>query len=346
MKINNSWRSLLILIALVLLVPLAFNLDVLAQGGETVYITSPSAGESLTGLITITGAVDFADFQKYELFLKSGDELLWVATVYAPVINGNLARLDTRTVPDGAYQLIIRQVRTDSNYTEFGGPNFFIENNLGAPLPYPEVESSFLYPPQGGALMRVRNCSGDNLEFDYNSPKGFCSNDELLIPFKHVDSTTCPFTDVLLKPCEYRGTARGQGLSKGATYSFVADAGKIYELTFPGNDQIYIAEIEGDERAETDVGGLDRGDSARLQPVEAVDEAAASDTTVTTEEAPAPVAAAPQTSQESASEAESMLPVSGQDRQPNIASVVSAVGLILVLLVGGFVATRKRGYPA
>ncbi|MEW5961785.1 MAG: hypothetical protein AB1801_29040, partial [Chloroflexota bacterium] len=349
MKTNYWRRSGLILGVLVLLI-LAVNINALAQGEETIYVTNPTAGQSVTGLITITGAVDFADFQKYELFLKTGDELLWAATVYAPVINGNLARLDTRTVPDGAYQLVIRQVRTDSNYTEFNGPTFFIENNLGAPLPYPEVESSLLYPPEAGALMRVRNCGGDNLEFDYNSPAGFCSADQLLIPFKHADSTICPFADVLLKPCEYRGTARGQGLALGATYSFMAEAGKIYELTFPGNGQIYIAEVKGDERAETDTAALDRGDPARVQPATSVAEAAQSEAVVVADKTPPPASAppvvAPQPSGADSAETETMLPVSGQDREINIVSIVSAVGLILLLLVGGFMATRQRRYPA
>ena len=176
---NHSLQFRLIGVVVMLFLALGISTDALAQSGETAGVTSPAGGASVSGIITVTGTVDFPDFQKYEIYLKTGTQLVWAATVYAPVINGNLARLDTRTFPDGAYQLVIRQVRTDSNYTEFMGPTFIIENNLGAPLPYPEVEPGFLYAPVTGALARIRNCSGSDLKFDYNSPDGFCSADDL-----------------------------------------------------------------------------------------------------------------------------------------------------------------------
>ena len=347
-------RYMLTLIVLLFLLLISVNTNVLAEGGETVYITSPAEGESLVGVITITGAVGFQDFQKYELFLKTGDEMLWAATIYAPVINGNLARLDTRIFPDGAYQLIVRQVRTDSNYTEFVGPNFFIENNLGAPLPYPEVEANFLYPPEAGALIRVRNCSGDNLEFDYNSPEGFCSSDKIWIPFKHAESTYCPFADILLKPCEYRGTVRGQGTSAVANYGFVAEAGKIYELTYPGGSKFYLGQVEGDDRAETDIGDLDPNDPARLQLPAAVEDdksvevsSAVAEASISSQVTTGPeVTTSSYVSDETPAEVEVMLPVSGRGTEVDMTFVIAAVGLILLLIVGGVVATRKRGYPA
>jgi hypothetical protein len=336
----------LILTAVVLLVFFA-DVGALAQG-EIVDVTSPAEGESVASLITITGTVDFSDFQKYELFLKNEEQMLWAATAYAPVIDGNLARLDTKTFPDGAYQLIIRQVRTDSNYTEFLGPTFYIENNLGAPVPYPEVESSFLYSPVAGALARVRNCSGDRLEFNYNSPEGFCSGDDVWIPFKDAASSTCPYLDILLTPCEYRGTARGQGTPKGATYSFLAEAGKIYELTYPGGDQIYIAEVEGDARAETDTGSLEPGDPARLQSTVATEDETENEAVSVADKAPAPTeipeSVAPPG--ETSAQSESMLPVSGQGTRSNMIFIAVAVGLIILLVGGGVLASRKRNYSA
>jgi hypothetical protein len=319
---HQSWRYLLTVVAILVLLALGMGTVALAQGGESVYITTPSDGESLTGLVTVTGAVDFPDFQKYELYLKSGDEMLWAATVFAPVINGNLAFLDTRTFPDGAYQLIVRMVRNDSNYTEYRGPSFFIENNLGAPLPAPEMDSSPLYPPVSGAVARVRNCGGDTLKFDYHSPDGFCSGGSLLIP------------------CEYRGTAQGEGQPKGASYSFVAEAGRIYELNYPGGDIIYIGEVEGDERASTDTGGLDPGDPARMQPPAAAGAEAAPQPTA----AATPVKAAPAPT--ASTQSDTMLPVSGRGTESRTEFIAVAGGLILLLIVGGVVATRRRGYTA
>jgi hypothetical protein len=343
---KNLSRRFLMLVGLVVLLVLAASTTILAQQGETVYLTTPTAGQTVSGLVTVTGAVDFADFQKYELFLKTGEQLVWAATVYAPVINGDLAFLDTRTFPDGAYQLVVRMVRNTSNYTEFMGPTFYIENNLGAPLPYPEIDSSPLYPPVSGAVARIRNCSGHTLEFDYHSPTGFCSGGNLSVMFKDQNSPVCPYQDVLLVPCEYRGTATGQGELRGAGYSFVAEAGKIYELNYPGGDVIYIAEVEGDERAATDLGGLVPGDPARQQPVPA----AVTETTAAMEQSPppadvstsAPAVAAPI----APARVDTMLPESGQASRPQTAFVIAAAGLILLLIVGGVVAARRRGYPA
>lgn len=340
----------LLLVGLVILLVLAVSIIVLAQQGETVYLTGPTAGETVSGLITVTGAVDFADFQKYELFLKTGEQLVWAATVYAPVINGDLAFLDTRTFPDGAYQLVVRMVRNTSNYTEFMGPTFYIENNLGAPLAHPEIESSPLYPPVSGAVARVRNCSGNNLEFDYHSPTGFCSGGNLQILPKAETSSVCPYQDILLIPCEYRGTAAGQGEPRGAGYSFVAEAGKIYEVNYPGGGVVYIAEAEGNERAATDVGGLAPGDPARLQPVPAAEAARMAETAAAVEQAPAPAdvsTSAPAVAAPSApAKTDTMLPESGQASQSQTAFVVVAAGLILLLVVGGVVAARRRVYPA
>ncbi len=347
----QSLRYFLILVIMMLLLVLGRSITVSALGGETVYVTSPAEGESISSLFTVTGAVDFPDFQKYELYLKSGDEMLWAATVHSPVIDGNLAFLDTRTFPDGAYQLIVRMVGTDSNYTEFMGPTFFIENELGAPLPYPEIESSPLYPPVAGALARIKNCGGNNLEFDYHSPEGFCSSGNLWIMYKGQDSPTCPYQDVLLIPCEYRGTAIGQGEPRGASYSFVAEAGKIYQLDYPGGDIIYIGEIEGDERASTDTGGLAPDDPARMQPAAAAEDIGEVEIAAAVEKAPQPTAV-PEPAQavaaptETLAKADTMLPESGQSTEPKTAFVVVAASLILLLVVGGVVAARKRGYTA
>ena len=109
---------------------------------------------------------------------------------------------------------------------------------------------------------------------------------------KLADSPFCPYQDVLLIPCEYRGTAQGEGQPKGATYSFVAEAGRIYELNYPGGDVIYIGEVEGDERSSTDTGGLDLGDPARMQPAAAADGEDAEMAATQSEAAPQPVAAA------------------------------------------------------
>ena len=322
---------------------------------ETISITSPAEGETVSGIITVTGTVDFPDFVKYELFLKTGEQLLWGATVYAPVINGNLAFLDTKSFADGTYQLVTRQVQSDSNYSDFFGPTITIENGLGSPQK-PEVESSPLYPPVAGALLRVRNCSGFNSEFDFVSPQGFCSHGNLWIKAKLQEMPLCTSVDILLIPdCEYRGTLFSEdGQGQGANYQFVAELGKIYELNYPGGRQFFLAEIRGDARAETDTGGLDIKDPVRIESLMSVAgrpvaeapisvapaPASIPATTEAPEQAPAPAAAPTDSSSESA-EPEALLPVSGGANETAMPFAMVATGLILLMVVGGVVAIYR-----
>lgn len=296
----------------------------MAQEGETVYITSPGEGEIVSGIVTLTGAVDFPGFLKYEIFLRNGDLLSWAATVYAPVVNGNLARLDTRTFNDGIYQIVIRKVRADSNYTDEVGPTIIIENNLGGPLPYPEVSPSYLYAPLGAAVLRVRNCSGTDIVFDYQSPEGFCSGGRFEMPFKEQTLDFCPTTDIRLIACEYRGTVSGLGEGQGGRYEFVAEPNKVYLAEYGGGDQVFIREVQPDERAPTDTGGGNQtaaaistqGSNSGLLPTP-----------------PPPVA----------DSTTAMLPVSGAgSAEAHPVFIAAGVGLILLLLVGGVVASRRR----
>lgn len=261
--------------------------------------------------------------------MKTGDSSLWGATVYAPVINGILANLDTRTVPDGSYQIVVRTVRSDSNYNEFLGPIFTVQNELGAPLAHPEVQPSPLYTPFAGALARIQNCSGVDLEFDYTSPDGFCSAQDLWIMPKAQDATICTAVDVLLIPCEYRGTAWGSGEPRARTYSFDAEHGAIYEITYAGGVNLFITEIPGDERAETDAAELDVNDSTRLQ---AIADAQAS-------------VGLPQTQAQGAASStttESILPVSGRAAvTAGLPVVLAALGLVALLVIGGVVAVSR-----
>ncbi len=329
---DYPWRILAI--SFVVLLLFLVTGSVLAQS-TVVEVTSPTEGEAVAGVIDVTGTVSFPDFMKYEIFLQGNGDLLWGATVYAPVVDGTLATIDTRIYPDGIYQMLIRTVNTDSNYDEYVGTSIVIENNLGAPLPFPEVVSSPLYAPVAGALTRFVNCSGDDVQVDYHSPTGFCSADDLWIPFKEQNSPTCPFVDVLMIPgCEYQGTVHGEGQSRGVGYTLDAVAGKVYKVIYAGDAKLYHGEVEPDERAATDTGG---GGAAVVEVSrEAV--IVKTDTGSTQPAAPAPESSDKQTEQ--------MLPVSGQGQDTPISFIIVAVGVILFLLAAGVVAMRKRGQLA
>lgn len=334
---KHPLRYVMIVLAIILAGLAGRGASVLAQEEGTVVIATPADGATVSGLITVTGVVDFPDFLKYEIFLSGGAGLIWAATTYAPVINGDLAMLDTRTFADGTYQMIIRKVNTDSNYTDFTGPTLIIDNGLTAPLPFPEVETSLLYPPPAGALMRLRNCSGNPLEFDYTSPDGFCSADNLWIHPKPQESPICTYVDILLIPCEYRGTAIGMGEKRGASYSFEAENGKAYELSYPGGDRLFIGESLGHPRAETDTGGLDFNDPARYQATPAAAPAP------TSASSSAPAEAAPTTMADGSDASDPLLPVSGEGTESQMPFMIVALVVIVFLIGGGIVAARKRG---
>jgi hypothetical protein len=325
--------TIIIVLAAVLLLDLSQVAAVEAQDQTgNVFITAPAEGATVSGLMIISGAVSFPDFLKYEIFLKPGKgELLWVATTYAPVINGNLARFDTRTYQNGAYQMIIRQVHGDSNYTEVAGPNIVIDNELGAPLPYPEIEPSYLYAPDNYALVRLKNCSGVDLEFDYASANG--SADALKLRAKGQDTTYCPFEDFVVIPGEYHGTATGSG-EKPYTYSFQTELGKVYELIYngegAGRDQFMVNYLQPDERASTDTAV---GPSA----VEAV-AAAPTQTPVPLAVAVAPAEAAPAAVAppvEAPAHGQAVLPVTGQGDGSNLPFLLIGMAALLFVIGGG-----------
>jgi len=339
---NRFWRHILVVVLLGIVWLLASISPVVAEE-PNISIATPDQGETISGLITVTGTVDFPDFLKFEIMLKTGDEVAWVATIHAPVIQGNLARLDSRLFLDGSYQLVVRQVNSDTNYTDYLGPTITIDNGLGSPWLHPVIESNFLYAPPEHALLRVRNCAQRNMEFDYNSPTGFCSAGDLWIMGREADSSFCPFEDVLLIPnCEYRGTVVGEGDPLGGTYSLQTEKGKIYQLDYPGGPRFYLGEVEGDEMvpltspapAPTKESSTDSAKTpAEPSPTEEDSES----------KSPAP------TEEKTSSEAETpdeLLPVSGQGQITSWPFVGAAVSLILLLMIGGVTALRKRTYPA
>ncbi len=335
-----------ILIVLAIIVSVSFGQPAPAAAQEgNVFITTPANGSTVTGLVTVTGAAAFPDFLKYEIFLKPGKgELLWVATTYAPVINGNLARFDTRTYQNGTYQMIIRQVHGDSNYTEAVGPTITIDNELGAPLPYPEIEPSYLYMPEKYALVRLKNCSGVDLKFDYGSPNGFRSADSLDLKAKGQDTTYCPFEDFVLIPGEYRGSATGSG-EKTYTYAFQAEVGKVYELIYngegAGRNQFIINYIQPDKRASTDTGGTQG-------PIEAV-ASAPTQTPVPLAGAVAPAAAEPASvaPAEAPAQSNSILPATGQGEPSGLPFVLIGAAVVLLVVGGGALLVMWRsGFSA
>lgn len=318
-------KHLFFVSALVILLLTLGGASVLAQNTGTVEFTNLPDGATVSELTTLTGTIDFPDFLKYEIFLKNGHQLTWVANSHSPVKNGGLARFDPRVFASGSYQVIVREVHPDSNYVDVPGPTITIDNQAPAPY-YPEVEPSFLYPAEGYALVRARNCAGEDFFFDYQSPEGTGSAGEVNMPGKSGD-TICIFSDFILKPAEYRGTAKGGAQNSGQPIEFLAEAGKVYDLTYVGaGHRIVVQEIAGDSVSETASGGPEYVEptkaSATAMPA-ATKKPAATPTKAAT---PKPV-----------------LPVTGQTG--GSASVwfgIGALALLAILIGGGVLAAKKR----
>lgn len=329
----------------VMLVGVVGATPALAQGPEGVIISSPADGETVSNVVVVTGAIDFADFMKYDFFVNNGNNMIWVATGYSPVVNGNILRLDTKTLIDGNYQVVVRKVTTDSQYTDTYGPNFTVSNGQSAPNPFPEIEATFLYPAPGKGTVRVRNCTGEGVFIDYASPEGFKSSGEISLSPKPQDAPICPYADIALVPGEYRGTAKGAAQIAGVNFMFDAGAGKVYEMTYNGPSagagQLYIAERQPDERAGTDTGGLDAQDPGRMQNETDIQAGTAA---ATESEAGKDMAATESGTAQSAEQPSTdtkMLPVSGQAAQPQTPFIIAAAALILLMVVGGVFAIRR-----
>ncbi|MCA9960989.1 MAG: hypothetical protein KC443_18240, partial [Anaerolineales bacterium] len=109
-------------------------------------ITQPTSGAAVSGVVTVTGTAVDPNYLRYELAFRaeSGTAGDWVVFAEGdqPIQNGILAIWDTtigRNVnapvwPDGRYQLRLRVVRTDYNYSEYFVTGLIISNS-GTPTP-------------------------------------------------------------------------------------------------------------------------------------------------------------------------------------------------------------------
>ena len=85
-------------------------------------ITSPTEGQALAGLVTITGSANHPEFARWELAYgpdpNPSDAWQPFASGETSVDNGVLGTWNTGVVADGGYMLRLRTVRRDSNYNE------------------------------------------------------------------------------------------------------------------------------------------------------------------------------------------------------------------------------------
>ena len=106
-------------------------------------ITSPTDGQTLTGLVTVTGSADHPDFARWELAYgpdpNPNDAWQPFADGKQSVHDGTIGTWNTGVVADGGYMLRLRVVRKDSNYDEAFVRGLKVSNTapIGTPTSIP-----------------------------------------------------------------------------------------------------------------------------------------------------------------------------------------------------------------
>jgi hypothetical protein len=103
-------------------------------------ITHPQSGDAVAGFAPIIGTAVITDFVQYQVHLSpSGAENWgWLATSTRVVRNGILHVLNTYTLADGFYDLRVRAIRRDGNYSEAFLRKLEVRN-ANPPTPTPAV---------------------------------------------------------------------------------------------------------------------------------------------------------------------------------------------------------------
>lgn len=90
--------------------------------GDSIRVTYPGVGDSVQGIVEITGTVSTSSFNYAEVFFAYAavDNLNWfmIGRMDQPVFSGVIARWDTTTITDGVYQLKLRVHYRDESVEE------------------------------------------------------------------------------------------------------------------------------------------------------------------------------------------------------------------------------------
>jgi hypothetical protein len=117
------------------------------QGQAIAQITSPSEGQTLTGLVTITGSADHPEFARWELAYGPDPNPRDAWQPFAggdnPIHDGTIGTWNTGVIADGQYTLRLRVIRKDSNYDEAFVRGLQLSNSapVGTPTSIPPAET-------------------------------------------------------------------------------------------------------------------------------------------------------------------------------------------------------------
>jgi hypothetical protein len=133
--------ALIALISLVILRPAQAAPQ--PQGQAIAQITSPSEGQTLTGLVAISGSADHPEFARWELAYgpdpNPNDAWQPFASGDTSILNGTIGTWNTGVIADGQYALRLRVIRADSNYDESFVRGLLVSNAapIGTPTSIP-----------------------------------------------------------------------------------------------------------------------------------------------------------------------------------------------------------------
>jgi hypothetical protein len=151
-------------------------------------INHPQPGDAMSGFAAILGYASTPSFRRYELHLAvaGSESWQWLTTSFAPVYDDVLYTLDTTDYPDGLYDLRLRVLREDGNYTEafLGGVEIrnarpptatLVLNELGTAQPTPTPTATTpTVTPTPEFISNIQDGQGIFLPYNNGVIRGIC----------------------------------------------------------------------------------------------------------------------------------------------------------------------------
>jgi hypothetical protein len=99
---------------------------------ENIIINYPQHGQSVQGVVEITGSVTSDIFLRGELYYaySNTENTTWflITQLNQPIENGILARWDTTTITDGEYQIKLKLIKTDNTSDDLIIQTVYVRN--------------------------------------------------------------------------------------------------------------------------------------------------------------------------------------------------------------------------
>ena len=198
-------------------------------------ITDPKPGDAVAGSVGFRGTALIETYRKYDVHIAvaGSEDWRWLSTSFAVVHNGELYRLDSTKLPDGFYDLRIRAMRDDGNYSEAFLRHFEIRNaNPPTPTLVRNAEGTLLpTQPPSPILLVPTQTPTPNPALVSNRPNG----QGIFVPVNG---------DVLRGLVDIIGTVNGAGTNPFVHYEVaISNAGKERWTWLYSNEEQFWQDI-------------------------------------------------------------------------------------------------------